>query len=110
MTITCPRCQCVIQLLTGEPLNLTLMEHRLLVAFRERPLQFISREDLLAYVWDWPMTTAGLATTRTVDTHIYRLRHKLADAGYPDLIESIRGRGWRLKVPTEAREAGKQVA
>lgn len=100
MSITCPKCQCRIELLTGEPLNLTLTEHRLLAVFRQNPMRFINKAELLEVVWDWPMTTVERATTTTVRVHISRLRRKLADAGYADVIETAKGRGWRL-VPNQ---------
>jgi two-component system phosphate regulon response regulator PhoB len=49
-----------------------------------------SRETLLDDVWD----IASDVTTRTVDTHIKRLREKLGKTG--DLIETIRGVGYRF--------------
>src|SRR5258708_4531165 len=104
MTIVCPRCQCRIELLTGEPLNLTLTEHRLLQVLRQHPLHYFTRDELLELVWDWPMDTVTRATTTTVRTHITRLRQKLAEAGYPDEIDSQRGRGWRLN-PHAVQEA-----
>lgn len=99
MTLVCPRCQCEIQFLTGEPMNLTLTEHRLLVAFREHPHEILSKERLLTSVWGWPVDTVATADTGTIRVHISRLRHKLDEAGYPDVILTVKGRGWRLLVP-----------
>ena len=49
-----------------------------------------SRRDLLTHVWKY---SAGV-TSRTVDTHVKRLRDKLGAAG--PLIRTIRGVGYRL--------------
>ncbi len=51
-----------------------------------------SREQLLWEVWD----LSGQLETRTVDTHVKRLREKLGPAG--DKIETIRGVGYKLDV------------
>jgi two-component system response regulator AdeR len=39
------------------------------------------------------------ALERTVDGHLKNLRRKLADQGAPDLVETVRGIGYRLHVP-----------
>lgn len=53
----------------------------------------VSREDLLREAWGWDYLT----TTKTVDTHIKRLRDKVRNAGAdPKLIETVRGYGYRF--------------
>ena len=53
----------------------------------------VSREDLLAEAWGWDYLT----TTKTVDTHIKRLRDKLRTSGAdPKIIETVRGYGYRF--------------
>jgi len=74
----------------GEPVLLTPLEFRLLSILLERPGRIQTREALLSDVWG----IQAEIETRTVDTHIKRLRHKLGSAG--DLIETIRGVGYRL--------------
>jgi two-component system phosphate regulon response regulator PhoB len=74
----------------GEPVLLTALEFRLLKTFLERPGRVQTREMLLSDVWG---IDADI-TTRTVDTHIKRLREKLGPAG--DVIETIRGVGYKL--------------
>jgi len=69
---------------------LTALEFRLLRTFLERPGRVQTRETLLSDVWG---IDADI-TTRTVDTHIKRLREKLGPAG--DVIETIRGVGYKL--------------
>jgi two-component system phosphate regulon response regulator PhoB len=74
----------------GEVVVLTALEFRLLKTFLERPGRVQTRELLLSDVWG---IDADI-TTRTVDTHIKRLREKLGPAG--DIIETIRGVGYKL--------------
>jgi two-component system phosphate regulon response regulator PhoB len=69
---------------------LTALEFRLLKTFLERPGRVQTRETLLSDVWG----IDAEITTRTVDTHIKRLREKLGPAG--DIIETIRGVGYKL--------------
>ncbi len=70
--------------------ELTNMEFKLLVILMQRIGRVQSRDTLLDDVWD----IASDVTTRTVDTHIKRLREKLGKSG--DLIETIRGVGYRF--------------
>ena len=75
----------------GEPVDLTPTEYRLLVALMERRGRVQSRRQLLQSAWDIHVQIE----TRTVDMHIQRLRSKLGDGG--DLIETVRGFGYRFK-------------
>ena len=75
---------------SDKPVVLTALEFRLLKTFLERPGRVQTRETLLSDVWG---IDADI-TTRTVDTHIKRLREKLGPAG--DVIENIRGVGYKL--------------
>jgi DNA-binding response OmpR family regulator len=68
----------------------TLMEFNLLVILMQRAGRVQSREQLLEDVWD----IASDVTTRTVDTHIKRLRQKLGKTG--KRIETVRGIGYRF--------------
>lgn len=74
----------------GNEVRLTYKEFKLLNLLAENHGRVLSREILLEEVW-------GLGTereNRTLDVHIRTLRSKLQDAG--DLIETIRGVGYRL--------------
>jgi two-component system, OmpR family, phosphate regulon response regulator PhoB len=71
--------------------SLTALEFRLLTTFFTRRGRVLSRDVLLTDVWGH---SAGLPT-RTVDTHIQRLRKKLGAAG--DYIETLRGVGYRFR-------------
>ncbi len=75
----------------GAEVILTALEFRLLVTLLERKGRVQSRSVLLKDVWG---ITADI-TTRTVDTHIKRLRRKIGDAG--EYIETLRGVGYRFK-------------
>jgi two-component system phosphate regulon response regulator PhoB len=79
--------------------DLTATEYKLLLTLAERRGRLQARAHLLETVWD----AAPDIQTRTVDMHIQRLRTKLHPAG--DLIETVRGFGYRLKAP---RTAGKE--
>lgn len=75
----------------GRLIDLTPTEYKLLLILAERRGRVQSRAHLLETVWE----AAPDIQTRTVDMHVQRLRTKLADAG--DLIETVRGFGYRLK-------------
>jgi two-component system phosphate regulon response regulator PhoB len=74
----------------GAELELTLIEFELLRTFLERPGRVQSRAQLLGDVW----RVSPDIESRTVDTHVKRLRQKLGEAGA--LIETVRGVGYRL--------------
>ena len=77
--------------------GLTALEFRLLHAFLSRRGRVQTRDALLSDVWG----IEADVTTRTVDTHVKRLREKLGDAGA--YIETLRGVGYRFKdQPDEA--------
>jgi two-component system phosphate regulon response regulator PhoB len=81
----------------GNELSLTALEFRLLSTFLSRKGRVQTRDALLHDVWGH---TPGLPT-RTVDTHVQRLRKKLGPAS--DYIETLRGVGYRFR--TDAAEA-----
>lgn len=72
-------------------ITLTLTEFKLLVTLADRPGRMQSRERLLQDVWGY----SSDADTRTVDTHITRLRSKLGKAG--EMIRTVRGYGYKLE-------------
>lgn len=79
----------------GEEITLTALEFKLLTTLLSRLGRVQTREQLLREVWG--MT--GDLQTRTVDTHVKRLREKLG-AGR-DLLETVRGIGYRLIDPAD---------
>ena len=72
-------------------INLTAVEFKLLRTLMQRCGRLQERDRLLKDVWGYD----SVIDTRTVDTHVRRLREKLGDAG--DAIETVRGFGYRLK-------------
>jgi len=80
-----------------EEILLTPLEFRLLQTLMTRAGRVQSREQLLSDVWEM----SPELETRTVDTHVKRLREKLGAAR--DLLETVRGVGYRLIDASEAR-------
>ncbi|WP_265521873.1 response regulator transcription factor [Oerskovia flava] len=76
----------------GEEVHLTPTEFELLVMLAGSPKTVLTRERLLAEVWDW----ADASGTRTVDSHIKALRRKLG----PDLIRTVHGVGYAFEPPS----------
>ncbi len=76
--------------LKGKPIELTATEFKLLAMLMERRGRVQTRDRLLTDVWGYE----GDVDTRTVDTHVRRLREKLGKAS--DYIETVRGVGYRF--------------
>ena len=74
-----------------EEIELTPTEYKLLLTLAERRGRVQGRAHLLEMVWE----AAPDIQTRTVDMHVQRLRAKLGPAG--DLIETVRGFGYRIR-------------
>lgn len=75
-------------------IDLTPREFELLACLMRNAGKVVSREDLLHDAWNWEFITE----TKTVDTHIKRLRDKIESAGYdPKLVKTVRGYGYRFK-------------
>ena len=79
----------------NKEIELTPIEFKLLVTLIERKGRVQSRDRLLTDVW----SIDAEIYTRTVDTHIKRLREKLGKVG--DSIETVRGLGYRFKEEDE---------
>lgn len=73
-----------------QEIELTATEFKLLVTLFDRQNRVQTRDTLLADVWG----IEAEVTTRTVDTHVKRLREKLGEAG--QYIETVRGVGYRF--------------
>ena len=81
----------------GQPLSLTSVEFRLLEYLVRNPGQVHDRRVLLERVWRRCDANDDRAVvSRTVDTHVKRLREKLGPAS--ELVETIRGVGYRLRL------------
>lgn len=75
----------------GEELELTSTEYKLLLHLAQNAGRLCSRGELLKEVWELPPSL----NTRTVDTHVKRLRQKLRAAS--SYIETVRGAGYRFR-------------
>jgi len=77
--------------LDGDELQLTALEFKLLAVLMSRRGRVQTRDTLLTDVWGYMADV----TTRTVDTHVKRLREKLGAAG--SYVETVRGVGYRFR-------------
>ncbi|MDB6135934.1 MAG: transcriptional regulatory protein c terminal [Verrucomicrobiales bacterium] len=82
--------------LAGEPVDLTATEFKLLRLLVEANGEVQERDALLREVWGYSDTTL----TRTLDTHVKRLREKLGK--YADAIQTVRGVGYHFVSPDAA--------
>ncbi len=78
--------------LDGEPLELTPKEFDLLVLLASEPDVAVTRQRVMAEVWN----TTWFGSTKALDVHVASLRRKLGDPGW---IETVRGIGFRLHPP-----------
>src|SRR5438094_967090 len=76
---------------SGKRVHLTSLEFKLLRMLMQRRGRVQDRDKLLNEVWGYE----AVIDTRTVDTHVRRLREKLGKAG--DVIETVRGFGYRMR-------------
>lgn len=74
----------------GQEVELTALEFKLLLTLHDRRNRVQTRDALLSDVWKIDADV----TTRTVDTHVKRLREKLGQAGI--YIQTVRGVGYRF--------------
>ncbi len=79
---------------SGAALSLTLKEFSILEYLLRHPNEIVKRDDLLFHLWDFNYD----AFSNVVDVHVKNLRKKLNTAGAPDLLEAVRGVGYRLRV------------
>jgi two-component system response regulator MprA len=77
----------------GQPVELTVREYELLLAFVRHPRQMLTREQLLELVWGYER----LPDTNVLEVHVADLRQKLEAGGGPRLIQTIRGIGYALR-------------
>jgi DNA-binding response OmpR family regulator len=77
--------------LCGEPVELSKKEYALLRALAADPTRVFTREELLRGVWGF----RSLGHTRTLDSHAFRLRHKLSRSG-DRFVVNVWGVGYRL--------------
>jgi two-component system, OmpR family, copper resistance phosphate regulon response regulator CusR len=77
-------------------LDLTAKEYALLEYLMRNPNRLITREMVIAHLWDYGQSIAS----NVVDVYIRRLRRKVDDPFKVKLIETIRGAGYRLVDPS----------
>ncbi len=75
----------------GNPLDVTMTEYRILEHFMRHPNRAFTRTELLEVA-----LPDSDALERVIDTHLGNLRKKLELAGMPDVIQTVRGMGFRL--------------
>jgi DNA-binding response OmpR family regulator len=79
----------------GDPVELTSKEYALLEYMMRNPNRLITREMAESHVWSYDYDGAS----NVVDVYIRRLRRKIDDPYAPKLIETVRGAGYRLRMP-----------
>lgn len=79
----------------GRPLDLALIEFKLLCVLMSRPGIIISRQELFEIVWG----ADADVDIRSVDTYVYRVRTKLGELG--SMMQTVRGRGYVFRDPKE---------
>ncbi len=79
--------------LGGRQLELSHMERQLLLFLAQNPGETLTRERLLREVWGY----AAMGATRTIDSHIKKLRAHMGSQG--KCIITVRGQGYRLEPP-----------
>lgn len=77
----------------GVSIQLTLKEYRLLELFMRHPNQVLSREQISNSLWDFEFD----GYSNVIDVHVKNLRRKLSDRGNEEVIETVRGVGYRVK-------------
>lgn len=79
--------------INGAPMELTLLEFKLLHLLASRKGEVVDRDHILREVWGY----TGNVQTRTLDTHVKRLREKLGE--YADWLQTSRGFGYVFRAP-----------
>jgi DNA-binding response OmpR family regulator len=79
----------------GQPVDLTAKEYGLLEYFMRNPNRLITREMAESHIWNYDYQ----ASSNVIDVYIRRLRRKIDDPFEIKLFETVRGSGYRLRVP-----------
>ncbi len=87
----------------GESVPLSSLETDVLKYLAARPGRVISRDELLNRVWE---ARAHHVASRAVDMTVARLRKKLRQAGAPELLSTVKGKGYKLQRPPGGIEGG----
>lgn len=81
-----------------QEIKLGLIEFKMLMVLASNPGRVYSRSQLLERVWD----DAQSFDERTIDVHILRLRKQLSGTSAQDMVQTVRGVGYRAAVPNTA--------
>lgn len=87
--------------LHDKEINLSVQEMRLLIYLAKEPSKMHTRQDLLTTVWGYHPQ----ATSRTLDTHVKRLRDKFGSLA--TMIQTVHGVGYRLTLPLEGTRSSR---
>ena len=82
----------------GVPARLRLKEFQLLLALAREPGRLMTRQKLAQEVWGYD----HLASSRTIDVHIRRLRQAVEDVSAFDYIQTVHGAGYRFEARPKA--------
>ncbi|HEX9018789.1 MAG TPA: response regulator transcription factor [Anaerolineaceae bacterium] len=85
----------------GQPIELTAKEYALLEYFMRNPNRLITRENAESHIWSYDFQTSS----NVVDVYIRRLRNKIDAPFAVKLFETVRGAGYRLRVPVDHSQA-----
>lgn len=86
--------------IAGEPLKLRLKEFQLLLALATEPGKLLTRQALAREVWGYD----HLASSRTIDVHIRRLRQALEEHSAYTYVQTVHGAGYRFEPHPKAEE------
>ncbi len=76
-----------------EEIVLTAMEYKLLLIFLNHRGQILTRRQILEHIWD---EAGDFVNDNTLSVYVKRLRKKLGDTAEGELIQTVRGTGYRL--------------
>jgi DNA-binding response OmpR family regulator len=79
----------------GRDIELTARQYALLEYFMRHPNQLLTREQIESHCWSYDFE----ATSNVVDVYVRRLRQQIDDPFDVKLLETVRGVGYRLRVP-----------
>ena len=79
--------------LDQEEIVLTAMEYKLLLIFLNHRGQILTRRQILEHIWD---EAGDIVNDNTLSVYVKRLRKKLGDTAEGELIQTVRGTGYRL--------------
>ncbi len=88
----------------GQRLRLSSTEFALLHTLATEPTRMFTREEILLLIWGWSRETVPRASTRTLDSHVSRLRRKLRAVGLGYIV-NVWGQGYKLVNATSLEQA-----